>query len=70
MNWWPMIHIALIALAAIAVAIAVAALINPKPAKTVDPQALNINVRIMQKCYAIPQRTRKAGHQFTEASFD
>lgn len=67
MNWWPVIHIALITLAAVAVAIAVAALLDPKSAKPVQPQALNLNVRIMQKCYAVPQRTWKAEHQFTEA---
>lgn len=60
MNRWRTAFFAL--LAATAVALSAMLMTMPEPI-----EAATLNVRIMQKCYAVPQRTWKAGHQFTEA---
>lgn len=60
MNRWRTAFFVLLA----ATALAFSAMIATRPAR-VEPATLN--VRIMQKCVAVPQRTWRTEYQFTEA---
>lgn len=63
MNRWRAAFFALL----LAVVIAGAGMLMTKPAHT-EPAVLN--VRIMHKCFAVPQRTWRTDYQFTEAVSD